>query len=450
VLGWRALRAQTPRSVPIPGVEIGQPITAFALRNVSVIDATGKPAQPAMTVIIAKGRIESLGPVATTRVTPGVQVFDAGGKFLIPGLWDMHGHPVWLRESTDTFPMFIANGVTGSRTMGGRPPIVARLLQARKEIADGKRLGPRLVVASPTMWGSFVRNAGESRAAVRQAISDGADFIKVYDDLTRESFFAIADEAKTLGSSFSGHVPDEVSLSECAKAGQRSFEHMAGIRRHVQQTVGGNNGYVRMESLSPAQVAAVAAVFRETHSWICPTLIIPFGQTGDDSLGMDPRLKYVDSSIRKEWAEILKRAQENPRRANVRQRHGEHLAIIGAMHKAGVGILAGIDASLGPAGAHAIPGFGMHDELRLLVSAGLSPMDALQTATYNAAQFLGLLDSLGTVERGKLAELVLLDANPLDDISNTRKINTVFTGGRVYRRPALDAILSAVEANARD
>jgi imidazolonepropionase-like amidohydrolase len=434
-----ALRGQTPQPVPIPGLEVGEPTRPLVLRNVTIIDVTGQPAMPGMTVVITGNTIKSVG---RTSAPSGVPTVDATGKFLIPGLWDMHVHEI--------NPLFIANGVVGARTMGGSRFAVREFLKRRAEVAEGKSLGPRLVVASQILDGNAVRNPAQGIAAVRDAVHEGADFIKVYDGLSPESYFAVADEAKKSKVPLAGHAPNPPGLEACANAGQKSFEHMAGVRTYLARVTGVAPSDLSASSLSSSQAAALCAIFLGNQAWLCPTLTAAFGLAGDPSLGRDPRLKYFDYRMRASWAVWLK----NPNLAAARQRYEVNLGLVGAMHKAGVGILAGTDTQLAPASTasapYCLPGFGLHDELRHLVTAGLSPMDALRTATYNPAKFLGLLGSFGTVETGKLAELVLLDANPLDNITNTTKINMVLTGGRVYRRPALDAMLDAVGTNVKN
>jgi hypothetical protein len=199
-----------------------------------------------------------------------------------------------------------------------------------------------------------------------------------------------------------------------------------------------------MDGLTTGQSSALAdlfAVFRRNGTWFCPCLTdtprpVPI-------LSTDPRLRYFTPSQRKTWSQ---NGSIPPERSQQAQRNYRNmLTFVPALHKAGIGLLAGSD----PRQEFGIPGFWLHEELTQLVAAGLSPMDALRTATYKPAQFLGLLDSLGTIEPRKLAEMVLLDANPLRDISNTAKINTVFTGGRMYGRRALDDILRGVEAHAK-
>ena len=208
LVGWHRLHAQAPQAVPIPGVDVGEAIKSFALRNVTVIDCTGKPAQPGMTVVTAGNRIESIEPPASARIGADVQTVDANGKFLIPGLWDMHVHR-WPDDSGAVSPLYIANGVTGIRTMGVSRFDSQQFLNFREEVKAGKRLGPRMVVASQSfMDGTVPLQPEQGRIGVREARQDGVDFIKVHDTLSKESYFSIADEAVKLGMPLVGHVPN--------------------------------------------------------------------------------------------------------------------------------------------------------------------------------------------------------------------------------------------------
>ena len=328
----------------------------------------------------------------------------------------------------------------------------------------------QLVIASPTFDGArdqlkgnpqwrIVSNQAEARAAVREAIDGGADFIKVYNSLSRESYFAIADEAHKRGISFVGHVPFQVRPQECASAGQKSIEHVFGVESACsdgyetwrQAVIGAakptdvppREPQTRIATFKSSRLSPIVDAFHKHHTWLCPTLVASRGLAVDPTLANSPHLKYVGRTMLDAWRKNPD-PYESPTLAQGLQ--GRYDEVVGAMHRAGVGILLGTD--IAPANPFIVPGFSVHDELRFLVGIGLTPMEALQTATSKAAEFLGQLDSNGTVESGKLAEVVLLDANPLDDIRNTLQINMVFTGGRMYSRPALDAILRGVEADA--
>ena len=445
----------------------------LVLTHVTVIDATGAPANSDMTVVITGDRITELGKTQKVRVPKDAQVIDATGKFLIPGLWDMHVH--WYLK--EYLPLFIANGVTGARLMWGMPVHQ----QWRKDIENGTLVGPRLVIASPIVDGPnpvwpasvSVSNDREARQAVTKARQDGADFIKVYSRLTREAFFAIADETKKQGISFAGHVPQSVTVAEASDAGQKSIEHLTGILtacssreeefRKQTEAAGSklpqgqipNPATLRqlnrlvLETFSPEKAAALFARFKRNQTWQCPTLTVlrSTASLDDPSFRSDPRLKYMPSFTRTQWDptkdfRFKNRTAEDFELAKLVFK--KQLEVVGPMRRAGVEFLAGTDV-LNP---YCFPGFSLHDELVLLVNAGLTPMEALQAATLNPARFLGRESELGTVEKGKIADLVLLDANPLEDIRNTQKINAVMLRGKLIPKPALERMLATIETAA--
>ncbi len=418
--------------------------TRLVFTHVTVVDATGAPAKSDMTVVITGDRITEIGKTQSVRVPKGAQVVDATGKFLIPGLWDMHIH--WFLQ--DYLPLFIANGVTGARLMWGMP----MHQQWRKEIENGTLLGPRLVIAStivdgpnPVWPGSVsVKNEAEARQAVTKARQDGADFVKVYSRLTREAFFAIADETKKQGIPFAGHIPQSITVVEASDAGQKSVEHLTGILTACSSREDGmrketaaaasrgqsspnpaNSRQVTRSMLATfdaEKAASLFARFKRNHTWHCPTLTVlrSVASLDDPKLRDDPRLKYLPPSIKAQW-DPTKDFRFKDRTAEdfelSRLVFKKQVEIVGAMRRAGVEFLAGTDV-LNP---YCFPGFSLHDELVLLVNAGLTTMEALQAATMNPARFLGKERELGTVEKGKIADLVLLDANPLYDIVNTQK-----------------------------
>lgn len=385
-----------------------------------------------MTVIVMGDRIAAVGRTGKIRVPKGAQVIDATGKYLIPGLWDMHVH-LGDGEFDKNFylRLFIANGITGIRIMEGAPEYQSW----RREAEGGTLLAPRMVIASPMLGFGDLANISEARAReeVRKAKQSGADFIKVHDNLSRAAYFAVIDEAKLVGLPVEGHTPLSVTAEEVSQAGQKSIEHLTGLAP---------------AEADAATAARLFAIFRKNQTWQCPTLIMRhnYALLDDRSLAEDPRLKYVKPSWRARWLGMTKEAETWPagegaqRRETIRKED----AIVAEMQRAGVGILAGTDDS----NPYVMPGFSLHDELALLVEAGLTPLEALRAATYNPSMFLGLSNSLGTVERGKRADLVLLDANPLADISNTKKINAVVLKGRFFDRKALDKMLSDVVAAA--
>ena len=448
---------------------------AIALTHVTVIDATGAPAKPDMTVVITGDRITELGPTRGVRIPKNAEVVDATGKFLIPGLWDMHVH-VFDKPS---LKLFIANGVTGIRIMWGFP----EHFEMRKEAQQGNLLAPRMIIAStivdgpkPFWPGSIaVGNEAEGRQAVIKLKQDGYDFIKVYSLLPRASYFAIADEAKKQEIPIAGHVPYLVSAGAASDAGQKTIEHLTGIlaassTSEEEYAKGLEEALLNLppgrsfpspartrpltrsmlENFSPEKATALFGRFKRNHTWQCPTLTVLRSTAffNDPNFRNDPRLKYVSAEMRSAWDptndfRFKERTAEDFELSRLIYR--KQFELVGMMHKAGVDLLAGTDTS----NPYCFPGFSLHDELALLVNAGLTPMAALQTATLNPARFLGKEKDLGTVEKNKIADLLLLDENPLEDIRNTTKIRSVVFNGRLLDRKALDQALAEIEAAAK-
>ncbi len=436
--------------------------STLAITHVNIVDATGSPPQPDMTVVVKDGRIVELGKSDAVHAPADARAVNGSGKYLIPGLWDMHVHTVfgdWLpRNEKVVLPLFVAKGVTGVRDMGGDLDV---LKEWRASIAAGRLVGPRMVVAGPMLDGPVPRfpssapvaDAAQGRKVVDDLKAQGVDFIKIQSLIPRDGYFAAADEAKKLGLVFAGHVPDAVRASEASNAGQKSIEHFTGIFEGCStiedQLIKGPKGLgLNVKTYDPARAKAVIALMAKNQTWQVPTLVWERGQwlVDDIDLSHDPLTKYAPSAWKnRTWpmfvSDIKKDMDTDP--LPVRKKFVQmELDMTLAMFRAGVLFMAGTDTA---AGVHVFPGFSLHEELALFVRAGLTPMQALQTATLNPAKFLDRLADLGTVERGKLADLVLLDANPLDDIANTRKIRAVVLAGRYLDRAELDRMLHEVE-----
>jgi len=357
----------------------------------------------------------------------------------------MHVH---LDASGSALPVLVANGITGIREMYSGIPIAT--LASWRTRPDVPRMviagfldGPLLRTAGPLPPDAYaVGNAEEARAAVTSLAAAGADFLKVYNSLPREAYFAIAQESKRLGIPLAGHVPEAVSPAEASEAGQRSQEHLinillacstreAELRRDRNATMNDPeiSGYDRMlqlgfpnpeglfDTYDESRAAALFKTFVKNSTWHTPTLAELHGFLTDPQRAR--RMPYMQSLSPEEFDMWIQRI------AVLLDRHKK---LVGDMRRAGVEFLAGTD--MGPS-TTVVPGAGLHDELELLVQAGLTPMEALQSATRNPARFLGQFADMGTIEPGKLADLVLLDANPLEDIRNTRKIRLVVLRGRI-------------------
>lgn len=465
----------------------------FAFTHVTVIDMTGAPPKPDMVVVIVGNQITALGSWGKLKVPKDAQVVDASGKYLIPGLWDMHAHAIDERGTRQlAFPLEIASGVTGVREMFADcyPPCVNKgteddnitiedVRKWRRQFDEGRIVAPRIVASSAlvdgpkVIWtGSIpVANAEEGREAVRYIKRRGNDFIKIYQLLPRDAYFAIAEEAKKQGLVFAGHVPSSITAAEASDAGQKSIEHLGDILyscssdeeslRTEQRAA--NAKFQRysaewweqsrrlyewaLETYSDDKATALFARFRKNGTWQCPTLSVLRVNSllNDDSLTRDQRLKYMPLGIREAWHPANDFRYKNMPLEYValsRKLFRKQLEIVGAMNRSGVRVLAGTD-EFNP---YVYPGYSLHDELALLVEAGLTPFEALQSATRNPAEYLGKLAVLGTVEKGKLADLVLLDANPLENIKNTQKIAAVMVNGRYLPKEVLQRMLADVEA----
>jgi imidazolonepropionase-like amidohydrolase len=302
-----------------------------------------------------------------------------------------------------------------------------------------------------------IKTPEDGRRAVDNLKKRGADFIKLQSLIPREAVFAIADEARKQGISFVGHVPDSVRASEASNAGQKSFEHLIGI---FEGSSPQEDQFLKepktqgqfLATYDPKRAAELFALLAKNHTWQCPTLVWERGGNliDETDFAHDTRARYAPAY----WKNVTwKRFTEeivhdfNPDDLATRKRFVEkELEVVNTMHRAGIPFLAGTDT---PPGVYIFPGFSLHEELQRFVAAGFTPMEALQTATLNPAKFLGMDDRLGTIEKGKLADLVLLDANPLDDIRNTQKIDAVIVNGHYLSRTDLDKMLARVEKAAK-
>src|SRR5271154_1881906 len=449
--------------------------TPLVLTHITVFDGTGRPLQSDQTVIITNKRITSVAPSASTKLPKEARVIDGHGKFLIPGLWDMHVHiaglsadPAWSKNVL--LPLLLANGVTGVRDMGGD---LEALLAWKREIESGTLLGPHIIAAGPFLVGSGkktpeqypVASAEEAREAVRDLKERGADFIKIISLPSREAFFAVADEAAKQRISFVGHLPAQIGALEASNAGMRGIEHLfysefvlslsseeVGLRRRLTQAQAkrdyGGAEAIRHEAeatYSAEKAATLFAALKKNGTWVTPTLAsLDITSHPELSRTDDPELAFVPPAMAKEWRNSLDEARTKQYAASLARQTAEDWKLTGELHRAGVRLLVGSD-SLDP---YVFPGESLHQELAELVRAGFTPAEALQAATGGAAEFLGREREFGAVETGKLADLVLLDANPLEDIANTRKIFAVIRNGQYLDKAALDAMLGKAKAAA--
>jgi imidazolonepropionase-like amidohydrolase len=451
----------------------------IAFTHVTVIDPASATVYPDSTVIVNHSKIDVVGPSSTTPIPPGAQIIDAAGKFLLPGLVDMHIHLTGAGEPTGSrefiFPLLVANGITTVRDMGGQ---ISFLKQLRKEVDSHKRLGPRIFFTGPYFDGdppSFqpaivIRDYPEATRAVAQLKSDGVDFIKVQSRLQPQGFFSIARASHENGMRFVGHVPDSISSAAASDAGQASIEHLTGVLlscssredelRQRQLASSPLNGTLTqsqermrawqenlLTSYSEQKAAALFKKFAENRTAQVPTLPLLLHLaflTPETNRTSDPQMKYIPGNLRTTWAQGRLESLANQTEADVilrKQFALKSLALVNDMYHSGVSLMAGTDS----AAPNVFPGFSLHEDVWYMVQAGLSPMQALQAATSTPARFLGFANQQGAIASGQRADLLLLDANPLDEIHNTQKIRAVVLNGKFLDRAALDELLTNAE-----
>lgn len=394
--------------------------------NVTIVDVTNGRLQQRKTIVIEGNRIARIDD--SNDKTRAAATLDGTGMYVIPGLWDMHVHAYFTNDTAQfhstsevMMPLFIVNGVTGVRDLGSN---LEATLAARDSVAKHQMIGPRMMVSGPMLDGPTTRyqaaikvaNGDEARAAVRMLKGRGVDMIKTQSLIPKDAYFAIADEAAKVGIPFEGHVPNAITGMEAVAAHQRSFEHLLGVR---------DTENVLIEELARKRV------------WQCPTVINSVG-TASDFLS-DPGVPFWLKKSVDGWRRTATtRAADSDSAAHAaEERATRRLGLIKRMYDKKIPFLAGTDA---PAGYDLVPGASLHRELQLFVRAGLSPLQALQTATLNPATYFGKTSDWGTIAPGKVADLVVLRANPLVDIANTRAVAAVVADGRYYSPRELDRI----------
>ncbi len=431
------------------------PSRMLTLENVSLVDVRRGEIVGPRTVVVVDGRIAAIGTPETIVVPESATRVDGRGRYLMPGLVDMHVH-LFNRASGRppnewAFPLFVARGVTGVREMACGLDDLPRLRNWETARAEGRLISPRVLAAGVVVAGASVADVREQ---VRQAHAAGANFVKVFSNLPAPEWRAVMAQARTLKIPVCGHVPREVRALEAARAGQRSDEHLTQLyeacstreasvlRARRESRDGGSDGAdaeerAVLESFDPQLCVRTATALAKTKQVQVPTLVLPYFEARGSTVGFQksPFWHNLRRDEQVRWERILRERRVEPELASRRWEVSRR--IVRALHAAGARILAGTDAPM----PLVYPGAALHQELELLVESGLSPADALRAATIWPAEFLGIAASSGSVAVGKRADLLLLDANPLQAISNTQRIESVVLAGRLLRRAELQALL---------
>lgn len=415
---------------------------SLAITNVSIISMiAGDPLLLDHTVLISGDRISAVGPSRSTNVPSSAQQIDGRGKYLSPGLADMHVHLEYF-DQPDILALFLQNGVTTVRNMDGRP----YLLEWKKRIAAGELLGPRIYTAGPLLDGTppvrpdntVVPTEAVARAEVAAQAAAKYDFIKVYSALSPEAFNGIVAAAREHRLPVAGHVPRAVGLDAVIASGMRAIEHLSDYARAIElkdDVPAWSRRYLSMP-VDPQRMKHLAGQLAKAPVWSVPTLIQPErellrSEQITERLTL-PEVQRIPEDGRKQWEAQSRRVAarlDDDDWKLVAAGRAHRLMMVDALHKSAVPLLAGTDTP----NPFVVPGFSLHDELALMVEAGLTPAAALAAATRDAARFAGTSD-WGTIARGNAADVVLLDANPLSDIANTRKISRVIVRGRLLDR----------------
>jgi imidazolonepropionase-like amidohydrolase len=431
------------------------------IRHINIIDVINGHIQFDRSILISNRKIREISGNAIS--AKNAMTVNGKGKFIIPGLWDMHVHTV----DSSYLKLFAINGITGVRDMGGAAGSTNNgcesirhetLMTWRKLIQSGSMIGPRLLISGPavsnTGWPTSINISTQENArnAVRKLKELGVDFIKVYEDIPFEAYQTLAIEAKVSGLSISGHVPAKtVSLVEASNAGQRSIEHIRDpllmlftkdreelLDFFKQDHWSDNDIEWGLKQFEQGQ--KITNAFRKNKTWLVPTLVVESAKVavGDSLYVNDERRKFLPVSVQRGFADYVTKKLLLPGK----DRRSDSLwwaaqkRLVKRMHEEGIQLMAGTDGAC----EGGIPGYSLHKELQLFVDAGLTALDALQTATINPVRFLEMTDSLGTVEVGKNADLVLLDRNPLEDISATGSVFAVILNGQLISRKRINKI----------
>ena len=461
---------------PTASLEPVHTSSPLAILNITILDIRSSRLVAGQTVLIEGGRIIGVGDATAVVVPATAQIVKGNGRYLLPALWDMHTHVLAIAPLLD-LPLYIGYGVTNVRDLQGCPkaddPLIACAEDKRRWTAEalaGNRIGPRIVASTsfmangpdmldhmkdvPEFFGTATPE--QARAFVRH-FAGQVDAIKVYDHIPRSAYLALTDEARRLGMDVVGHRPHAVSAIEAA-ALQKSIEHArfvlhesfagsAKLREQANTALWREDRRRMLDEHDPQMAQAIFGAMKDAGAWYVPTHLTRWVDAYADNplVREDPLLRYLHPLLKWVWLEDIDATMANDpspqARATYREFYRKGLELTSAAHRAGVKILAGTD--------YIVAGADVHRELEQLVAAGLTPSQALHAATLAPAEYFGLEDQYGSVAVGKTADLLLLEANPLDDIRNTRHLAGVVFNGNLHERADLDRISDHVERQAR-
>jgi len=416
-----------------------QPNSVVAFVNVNVVPMDRERVIENQTVIVRNDRIAELGPANKIKVPDGATRIEGQGKYLMPGLAEMHGHippPNAPKQYTEAVLfLYVANGLTTVRGMLGAP----NQLELRDKANRGELVAPTLYLAGPSFNGNSVNSPEQAIAMVRQQKQEGWDLLKVHPGLTRDEYDAMAKTAKEVGIRFAGHIPAEVGLLHALEMGQETIDHVDGYIEYLNGEAG------------PVDEAKLAEVVRRTKAagaWIVPTMVLwetLVGYTSLETLSALPELKYTPLQQVEQWKTLHRNRLNHPQfdRKKAELIVTNRKRILKALHDGGVRILLGTDAPQ----QFSVPGFSIHHEMALMVKSGFTPYQVLQSGTKNVGDYFKGKDNFGTIEVSKRADLLLVEGNPLKDVAQVAKRAGVMLRGRWLPESELRKRLDEIAAS---
>lgn len=429
----------------------------YAIIDVSVVDVENGNIIPSQTIIVAGDRVDRIGDQGKVTIPKDAQIIDGKGLYLMPGLVDAHVHFI----DPEVFGrLMIANGVLLVRDTGMPTD---EILKIREALHQGDILGPEMIVTGAILDGDppliplvseGVKTPEEARAVVRRHASAGVDQIKVYSTLTKDEFLAIIDEANKYNLKVVGHVPDSIYIEDAARAGLKSSEHFFGFEKVIAKLLGepvnltskgmGSEAanFLKLDQVDPLALQAEFQKLKSDGLTVCPTIITfkVFTKNNTFMTGSFPMSEYISQTVLDNWRNLWSGQAELP--DFIWQNWAK---MVYELFKTGVPLMTGTDLST----PGTIPGYSLHAEMSIWQDAGIPAADVLRSATLIPAQFMGFGDRLGSVAEGKTASLVLVRANPLEDIHNAQQIEAVFLKGQYFDRQAIDRLIQEAKDLAR-
>ena len=415
-----------------------QSAKVIAFTGVTVVPMDSSRLLANHTVVVTGDRITGIGPAASTQVPEGATRIDGAGKYLMPGLGEMHGHippPTAPREFVDdVLFLYVASGVTTVRGMQGAPG----QLELREAAKRGEIVAPTLYLAGPQFGGGSVKSPEDAVARVRQQKSEGWDLLKVQEGLSLPAYEAMAKTARELGIRFGGHVPDDVGVRRALESGQDTIDH---IDNYAEELDG------MAKPVDDKALQQYVEHTRKAGASVVPTMVV--WETLRGAVTLESRtswteLRYMPAAQVQQWTKQLESRLKNPQfdAAQAKTYIANRVRVLKALHAGGVGVLLGSDAPQ----QFNVPGFSLHREMRSMAEAGMSPYEIVKSGTANVGQYFKA-DAFGTIAAGQRADLILVDANPLQDIGHVEKRSGVMVRGRWLTAADIDKRLALIAQN---